>query len=44
MGNNDNSVVTEGSKDNIKLQPFIAPVNHDTLTSAKAMQTAYTLM
>jgi hypothetical protein len=37
MGNNDNSVVTEGSEDDIKLQPFIAPVNHNTLTSAKAM-------
>ena len=44
MGNNDNSVVTEGSKDDIKLQPFIAPVNHNTLTSAKAMQIVHTLM
>jgi hypothetical protein len=44
MGNNDNSVVTEGSKDDIKLQSFIAPVNHNTLTSAKAMQIVHTLM
>jgi hypothetical protein len=44
MGNNDNSVVTEGSKDDIKLQPFIALVNHNTLTSVKAMQIAHTLM
>ena len=44
MGNNDNSVVTEGSKDDIKLQPFIAPVYHNTLTSAKAMQIVHTLM
>jgi hypothetical protein len=44
MGINDNSVVTEGSKDDIKLQPFIAPVNHNTLTSAKAMQIMHTLM
>ena len=44
MGNNYNSVVTEGSKDDIKLQPFIAPVNHNTLTSAKAMQIVHTLM
>jgi hypothetical protein len=44
MGNNDNSVVTEGSKDDIKLQAFIAPVNHNTLPSAKAMQIVRTLM
>jgi hypothetical protein len=44
MGNNDNSVVTEGSEDDIKLQPFIAPINHNTLTSAKAMQIVHTLM
>jgi hypothetical protein len=44
VGNDDNSVVTEGSKDDIKLQPFITPVNHNTLTSAKAMQIAHTLM
>jgi hypothetical protein len=44
MGNNDDSVVTEGSKDDIKLQPFIAPVNHSNLTSAKAMQIVHTLM
>jgi hypothetical protein len=44
MGNNYNSVVTEESKDDIKLQPFTAPVNHNTLTSAKAMQIVHTLM
>jgi hypothetical protein len=44
MGNNDNSVVTEGSKDDIKLQPFIAPINHNTLTSVKAMHIVHTLM
>jgi hypothetical protein len=44
MGNNDNSVVTEGSEDDIKLQPFIAPVNHNTLASVKAMQIVHTLM
>ncbi len=30
-------LITEGSKEDIKLQPFIAPVNHNTLTSAKTM-------
>ena len=44
MGNNDNSVVTEGSEDDIKLQPFIAPVNHNTLASVKAMQIVHKLM
>jgi hypothetical protein len=44
MGNNDNTVVTEVSQDDIKLQPFIAPVNHITLTSAKAMKIVHTLM
>jgi hypothetical protein len=44
MGNNDYSVVTEGSKDDIKLQPFIAPVNHNTLTPLKAMQIVHSLM
>ncbi len=28
----------------IKLQPFIAPINHNTLTSAKAIQVVHTLM
>jgi hypothetical protein len=28
----------------IELQPFIAPVNHNTLTSAKAIQIVHTLM
>jgi hypothetical protein len=50
MGNNDNpppdleSVLSEGIEDDIKLQPFIAPVNHNTLTSAKAIQIVHTLM
>jgi hypothetical protein len=44
MGNNNNSVVTEGSKDDIKLQPFIALINHNTLPSAKAMQIVHTLI
>ncbi len=30
MGNNDNYLVTKGSKDDINLQPFIAPINHNT--------------
>jgi hypothetical protein len=25
-------LITEGSKEDIKLQPFIAPINHNTLT------------
>jgi hypothetical protein len=50
MGNNDNppcnpeSVLSEGIKDDIKLQPLIVPVNNNTLTSAKAMQIVHTLM
>jgi hypothetical protein len=50
MGNNDNSpcypesVLSEGIKDDIRLQPFVAPVNHNTLTSAKAMKIVHTLM
>jgi hypothetical protein len=50
MGNNDNppcnpkSLLSEGINDDIKLQPFIAPANHNTLTSAKAMQIVHTLM
>ncbi len=37
-------LITEGSKEDIKLQPFIAPVNHDTLTSAKTMNIVHKLM
>ncbi len=37
-------LITEGSEEDIKLQPFIAPVNHNTLTSAKTMNIVYTLM
>ncbi len=28
----------------VKLQPLVAPVNHNTLTSAKAIQIVHTLM
>jgi hypothetical protein len=50
MGNNDNppcnpeSVLSEEIEDVIKLQLFITPANHNTLTSAKAMQIVHTLM
>jgi hypothetical protein len=49
MGNNvtprnTHAIITEGGKEYIKLQPFIAPVNHYTLTSAKAIQIVHTLM
>jgi hypothetical protein len=37
-------LITEGSKEDIKLQPFIAPVNHNTLTSAKTMSIVHILM
>jgi hypothetical protein len=37
-------LITEGSKEDIKLQPFIAPVNYNTLTSAKTMNIVHTLM
>ncbi len=37
-------LITEGSKEDIKLQPLIAPVNHNTLTSAKTMNIVHTLM
>jgi hypothetical protein len=29
---------------NDKLQPFIAPINHNTLTSSKVMQIVHTMM
>jgi hypothetical protein len=49
MGNNvtprnPRYIIMEGGKDYIKVQPFIAPVNHNTLTSAKAIQIVHTLM
>jgi hypothetical protein len=49
MGNNvtphnPQSIILEGGEEYIILQPFIAPVNHNTLTSAKAMQIVHTLM
>ncbi len=37
-------LITEGSKEDIKLQPSIAPINHNTLTSAKTMSIVHTLM
>jgi hypothetical protein len=37
-------LITEGSKEDIKLQPFIAPVNHNTLTSAKTMTIVHILV
>jgi hypothetical protein len=49
MGNNvtprnPHSIITEGGKEYIKLQPFTAPVNHNTLTSAKGIQIVHTSM
>jgi hypothetical protein len=49
MGNNvtprnPHSIITEGGEEYIKLQPFIAPVNHNTLTSAKAIQIVHSSM
>ncbi len=38
------SITMEGGKEDIKLQPFIAPINHNTLTSAKAIKIVHTLM
>jgi hypothetical protein len=40
----DGELTTEGSKEDIKLQPFITPVNHNTLISAKTMNIVHTLM
>ncbi len=37
-------LISEGSKEDIKLQPFTAPINHNTLTSAKTMNIVHTLM
>jgi hypothetical protein len=41
---NPHSIITEGGKEYIKLQPFIASVHHNTLTSAKAIQIVHSLM
>jgi hypothetical protein len=41
---NISSIIMVGDKEDIKLQPFIAPVNHNTLTSAKAKQIVHILM
>ncbi len=40
----DNNGPTDKDATNIKLQPFIVPVNHNTLTSAKAINIVHTLM
>jgi hypothetical protein len=37
-------LTTEGSKEDIKLQPFIAPINHNTLISAKTINNVHTMM
>jgi hypothetical protein len=49
MGNNvtpcnPHSSIMEGGKEYIKQQPFIAPINQNTLTSAWAIQIVHTLM
>ncbi len=49
MGNNVTprnpcSIIMEGGKEYNKLQSFIAPINHNTLTSAKAIQIVHSLM
>ncbi len=49
MGNNVtpcniHSIIMEGGKEYIKVQPFIATNQHNTLTSAKAIQVVHTLM
>ena len=40
----DNNSLPDKGIGNIKLQPFVAPVNHNTLTSAKAINIVHTLM
>ncbi len=40
---NNNSLPDKGVE-NIKLLPFVAPVNHNTLTSAKAINIVHTFM
>jgi hypothetical protein len=41
---NQHSIILEGGKEYIKLQHFIAPINHNTLTSATVIQIVHTLM
>jgi hypothetical protein len=41
---NPHTIITEEGEEYIKLQPFITPVNHNTLTSAKAIQIVHILM
>jgi hypothetical protein len=41
---NPHSILTEGGKEYSELQPFIAPTNHNTLTSEKAIQIVHSLM
>jgi hypothetical protein len=43
-GDDDSKVLTKRDVDDIKLQPFIAPINHKTLTLAKTFQIVHTLM
>jgi hypothetical protein len=40
----NNNGPTDKDATNIKLQPFIAPVNHNSLTSGKAINIVHTLM
>jgi hypothetical protein len=49
MGNNvtprnPHSIIMEGGKEYIKLQPFTTPINHNTLISEKAIQIVHPLM
>jgi hypothetical protein len=45
MSDDDNSNgPTDKDATNIELQPFIAPVNHNTLTFAKAINNVHTLI
>ncbi len=49
MGNNvtpcnPHSIIMEGGKEYIKLQPFTTPINFNTLTSVKAIQIVHILM
>ncbi len=41
---NPHTIIMEGGEEYNKLQPFISPIYHNTLTSAKAIQIVHTLM
>jgi hypothetical protein len=43
-GDDDSKDLTERDVGDIKLQPFIAPVDHNTLTLAKVIQIVHALM